>query len=70
MDPGAAEILTDAGRRRKSGETVESAVGQAVRRKGSDFQEYVRVMSVLREEAAARKVTVERILQDMSRQEK
>ncbi len=70
MDSAASEILADAGHRRKSGETVESAVGQAVRRKGSDFQEYVRVMSVLREEAAARKVTVDQVLQDISREEK
>lgn len=70
MDPAAAEILADAGRRRKSGETVESAVGQAVRRKGADFQEYVRVMSVLREEAAAKKVTVDRTLRDISREQK
>lgn len=66
MDQAAAEMLADAGRRRKRGETVESAVGAAVRRKGADFSEYVRVMSVLREEAAAKKVPVDRFLQDLS----
>ena len=48
---------------------MESAVGAAVRRKGADFSEYVRVMSALREEAAARKVSVDRFLQDLSREQ-
>ncbi len=69
MDPASAEILADAGRRRKRDETVESAVGQAVRRKGLVFQDYVRVMSLLREEATKRGVAVERALKDISRQE-
>jgi len=69
MDQAAAEILADAGRRRKRDETVESAVGQAVRRKGLVFQDYVRVMSLLREEAKSRGVSVERALKAISREE-
>lgn len=59
MDPESVSIVREAVRTRLRDETIERAVGRAVRRRGMDFSRYIQVMSDLRDLAGERKVTLE-----------
>lgn len=59
MEPELLEVLSEAVRIRHRKEELERAVGRALRRREMDFQEYVRIMSELREAALAGKTSIE-----------
>jgi len=68
MDPEAVSIVQEAMRTRLRNETVERAIGRAVRRRGLEFSRYIQVMSDLRDEAKARKTSVEEAAEALAKE--
>ena len=59
MDSESLAILREARDTRQRKETVERALGRAVRRRGLDFQAYVRLMSELRAFSEKKKLSLD-----------
>jgi hypothetical protein len=53
MEPALLEVLRDAVQRRRRDETLEKAVGRAVRNRNLDFAVYIKIMSEVRQFAEA-----------------
>jgi hypothetical protein len=59
MDPETASIVKEAVETRLRNETIERAIGRAVRRRGLDFSRYIQVMSAVRELASEKKLSAD-----------
>ena len=67
MDKSIEAVLVEASKTRQRKESVERAVGRAVRRKGLDYSVYIAAMSELRTLAASMKVDVGDALKGLQR---
>jgi hypothetical protein len=69
MDPEAVSIVQEAVRIRLRNETIERAIGRAVRKRGLDFSRYVQVMSDLRDLAKERKATSDEVAEGLAEED-
>lgn len=53
-----AKIIMDALERRRKNETLERAIGKAVRRSGGKYEDYIEIMSRIREVRRAEDLTL------------
>ncbi|MFQ5909105.1 MAG: hypothetical protein ACE5IJ_00080 [Thermoplasmata archaeon] len=53
-----SDIIMDALKHRRRNETLEKAIGKAVRRSGGSFEYYIEIMSCIREKRRAKKLTL------------
>ena len=54
-----AAIIDDALKRRRKNETLERAIGKAVRRSGGKYKDYIEIMSSIRDIREAMNLTLE-----------
>ncbi|MFQ6107291.1 MAG: hypothetical protein ACE5QF_06880 [Thermoplasmata archaeon] len=52
------EVVRDALRRKRKKETLEGAIGKAVRRSGGTYQDYIEIMSYIREKKELERLTL------------
>lgn len=68
MDQPHLEILREASGKRQRKETIERALGKAVRNRGLDFSVYIQMMSEIREFARKHRISeldaVEQLLEE------
>ncbi|UCE44949.1 MAG: hypothetical protein JSU93_06045 [Methanobacteriota archaeon] len=69
MEDTIESILVEAARTKQRKESVERAVGRAVRRMGKDYSVYIAAMSELRELASSTKTTVDEALEKLQERE-
>ena len=65
MEPALLDILRDALATKQRKETLERAIGKAVRRNGLDFGVYIKIMSELRELSKKGQVDLEDIAESL-----
>ncbi len=53
-----AKVIKDALERRRKNETLERAIGKAVRRSGGKYEDYIEIMSRIRELGKAEGLTL------------
>jgi hypothetical protein len=65
MDPESLAILMESRDTRHRKESVERAIGRTVRRRGLDFQRYLRLVSELRKLAESRKQSIDDVMAEL-----
>ncbi|UCE80607.1 MAG: hypothetical protein JSV94_05490 [Methanobacteriota archaeon] len=70
MEESIKGVLVEAAMTRQRKETVERAVGRAVRRKGMDYSMYIAAMSELRDLATSMSLGVEEALESLQKEQK
>lgn len=70
MEPALLDILREALATRQRKETLERAIGKAVRRNSLDFGVYIKITSELRELAEKTKVSPEDIAENLVSEKK
>jgi hypothetical protein len=70
MDPESLALLREARDTRFRKEPVERAIGRTVRRRGLDFQRYLRLVSELRKLAESRKQSIDDVMAELLEGEK
>ena len=63
-----AEVLKEAIKSRRGRETLEQAVGRAVRSRAGKYQDYMRIMADVRDLAEAKGITVEEAAKEIANQ--
>jgi hypothetical protein len=63
-----AEVLKEAIRSRRGKETLEQAVGRAVRNCAGKYEDYMRIMADVRDLAEAKGITVEEAAKELANQ--
>ena len=63
-----AEIIAVALKDNHKKETLEEAVGRAVRRNGGKYEDYLRIMADIRELAYSKEITAEEAAKELSGQ--
>ena len=70
LSPQDLEILNEAVERRRRDEDLETALGRVVRKHGENFDRYVQIIGLLRDEARREKVDLERAAKRLIREER
>ena len=62
----SASVIKDALERRRKNETLERAIGKAVRRSGGKYEDYIEIMSRIRELGKAEGLTLEEAAREVA----
>ena len=68
MEMTDAEVLKEAITSRRGKETLEQAVGRAVRNRAGKYEDYMRIMADVRDLAESKGITVEEAAKELARQ--
>jgi hypothetical protein len=60
------KVIADALKRRRKKETLERAIGKAVRRSGGTYEDYIEVMSCIRERREGKDLTLEEAAREVA----
>jgi hypothetical protein len=60
------KVIADAMARRRKKETLERAIGKAVRRSGGTYEDYIDIMSHIRERREERDLTLEEAAREVA----
>jgi hypothetical protein len=60
------EVIEDALKRRRKNETLERAIGKAVRRSGGKYEDYIEIMSCIREKREKKDLTLEEAAREVA----
>ena len=68
MKMSDAEVLAEAIKNRRGKETLEQAVGRAVRNRAGKYVDYMRIMADVRDLAEAKGISVEEAAKELANQ--